>query len=302
MGNLADELDQLDEDMDVEEDNTETTMNGLEDDEREPSPVDGARDSGIDVSYVSKGSSPQVKNFSKPFTIREKPPEEATDPECDKLSPELEDAMNNISRMASYTSTIDDPLIPRTLVALQDLGNQSTLEANVQRFTISTNSMTSHLTAQSKSVQALATSLYTPFVFSMPLDVSILEEAAPLIDALLHELPLPDPAPLTGLRKLDRDTHDVINTLSHLTDTLQMGKQVTNTASRHLRTTQMMVAELRRERERAESARFDLEKAGWDEKVRQRWCAGECKDIMSGFESTCQALRANLECASVGAG
>lgn len=296
MGNLADELDELDEDIDIEEDNTDVAMEGYEGDERQNSPADGARDSGVDVSYASKQSSPRTKNFSKPFSIPEKPPDEEDDGDQDKLSPELEEVLNSIARMASSTFTTEDPIIPRTVALLQDLGNQSSLEANIQRFTTSTNSMTSHLAAQTKAVQALSTSLYSPFAISAPLEPEIMDETIPVIEILLKELPLPDSAPLQGLRKLERDTHEVSQCLSHLADTLQMGKQATNTASRHLRTTQTTVAELRRERERAETAKTDLSRSGWDDKLRQRWCAGQCDDIMSGFESRCQALRESLEC------
>ena len=293
MGNLADELDQLDDDEEVEEETTEITVEGGE---KQPSPVDGARDSGIDVSYSSsKRNSPHVKNFSKPFGIAEKTLEEESEEQEDKLSPELEEAMSNITRMAAYASTSEDPLIPRAIGLLQDLGNQSNLEAAVQRLLTSTNSMTSNLSAQSKAVQGLMTTLYSPLaMFSSPLDPVAIEEAVPLIETLLKELPLPDPTPHQGIQKLDRETAIVSHTLSQLTDTLQMGKHATNTASRHLRTTQTMVAELRRERERAESARYELNKGDWNDRIRNRWCAGECKDIMGGFEKMCDSLRQTL--------
>ncbi len=81
-----------------------------------------------------------------------------------------------------------------------------------------------------------------------------------------------------------------------------MGRHTTNTASRHLRTTQTMVAELRRERERAETARFELNKSDWNDKIRDQWCAGECRDIMGGFEKMCDSLRQTLvEAGGVGA-
>lgn len=295
MGNLADELDELDEDIDYEEDTTDAAMDGVDHGDGQQSPSEGARDSGVDVSYLSKQSSPRTKKFSKPFTIEEKPPDRTEEDDQEKLSPELEEAMSSVARMASQTSITEDPIIPRTVALLQDLGNQSGLEANTQRLTTSTNSMTSHLNAQSKAVQQLSTSLFTPFAMSAPLDLEIMEETIPLVDILLKELPLPDTAPLKGLRKLDRDSNEVVQCLLHLTDTLQMGKQTTNTASRHLRTTQTIVAELRRERERAEAARMELGRTGWDDRLRQRWCQGECDDILGGFESKCHALRESLE-------
>lgn len=292
MGNLADELDELDDDGEYEEDVTEGQLREGD----EPSPIDGARDSGIDVSYSSsKKGSPRAKNFSKPFcTVDEDKAAEEEEQE-EKLSPELEDAMGSIARMANTTpGTNDDPLFPRVIALLQDLGNQSSLEAGAQRLTTSTNSMTAHLAVQSKSLQTLATSLYSPFTFPAPLDADALEAALPLLEALLADLPHPDTAPLAGLQRLDRETQNVVHTLSQLTDTLQMGKQTTNAASRHLRTTQTMVADLRREREMAETAREELSRSPWEERIKGGWCKNECRDVVSGFDDVCNALRESL--------
>ncbi|KAK4547104.1 hypothetical protein LTR36_001325 [Oleoguttula mirabilis] len=297
LGNLADELDQLDDDEEYEEDTTDHTIDGEgECESKEP------RDSGIDVTYRSQTTSPHPKNFSKPFSIGEKPPDDTQEEREDRLSPDLEDAMSSIARMTSYTSTSEDPLIPRTMAMLQDLGNQAKLEAGTQRLTTSTNSLASHLNVQSRSLQALASSLYSPFAFSAPLDPDVVEEALPLVEALLKDLPIPDAAPLQGLQKLDRETANVIQTLSQLTDTIQMGKQITNSAARHLRATQTMVADLRRERERADLARHELAKANVAERLKERRCAAECKDVMAGFEDFCDALRSSLEQDVGGAG
>ncbi|KAI7088593.1 hypothetical protein KC356_g3158 [Hortaea werneckii] len=302
-GNLADELDQLDDEEFAEGD---TTLDESKHDEGGEQ-KDGAgastkepRDSGIDVTYRSRTNSPQVRNFSKPFALSQKPPneqdEDREEEQEDKLSPELEDAMNDIARMTSYASSSEDPLIPRTIALLQDLANQAQLETGAQRLTTSTNSMTTHLTAQIKALQQLSTSLLSPFlVFSSGIDPELVEETAPLIEALLKELPVPDTTALQGMQKLDRETANVIHTLSQLTDTIQMGKQITNSASRHLRTTQTMVTELRREQERAELARHELSKDDMTERLSQRRCASECKDVMSGFEEVCNSLRSSLE-------
>lgn len=296
MGNLADELDQLDDDEDFEEGETEDSQLGhLEAEQDETS-----RDSGIDVSYKDNNRmrpSDRATNFSKPFCAREKPPdEEEEEREAeDKLSPELEDLMNTVARMTSYTSTSEDPLIPRTISQLQNLGNQTNLEAAAQRLATSTNSMTAHLTSQSKALQTLAQSLYPVFAFSAPLDPDLIEETLPLVETLREDIPGVDMLPVQKLQKLDRETVDVTNSLSQLTDTLQMGKQVTTTASRTLRTTQTMVSELRLEQERADLARHELTKSDWEERLRNKWCGSECKDIISGFEDRCSVLRGSLE-------
>ncbi len=300
MGNLADELDLLD-DEEGEEDVAEAAPNGDGEEDDGPSAVDGARDSGIDVSYENQRPSSSQRNFSKPFSKVEKPPDEAKERSEWRLSSDLEDLINSIARMASYAGTSEDPLIPRVVGLLQDLGNQSSLETGVQRMNTSTNSITSYVTIQSKTLQALATSLYSPLaLYTMPLDPIILEETAPLIEALLKDLPLPDPAPLQGLQKLVRETDNVIGTLSQLTDTLQEVKHATNDASRLLRDSQHVVAELRRERERADVARDELQKSGWSDRVQQRWGASQCQDIMGGFEQTCDELRNELVVAGGG--
>ncbi|KAK5111132.1 hypothetical protein LTR62_005331 [Meristemomyces frigidus] len=296
LGNLADELDQLDDDDDDDEELPDPRRSSTpEVDAKEP------RDSGIDVSYASRSSTPQrAANFSRPLGIAQRPPDEKQLEE--RLSPELEDAVNSIARMISYTSLSGEPLIPRTIGLLQDLGNQSSLEAGVQRLNTASNSVTTHLAAQGKSLQALATSLYSPFTaFAAILDPQTVEDTIPLIDELIACLPAPDPAPLQGLQKLDRETINVIQTLSQLKDTLQMGRQITNSAARHLRTTQTMVVDLRRERERADLARHELAKNNVGQRLQSRSCALECKEIVAGFEQVCDALRMSLEEDIVGA-
>jgi hypothetical protein len=294
MGNLADELDMLeDEDYDEEEDVTEDALESAETGHDEL--VDGARDSGIDVSYSSNGRKPQARNFSKPFAQSGRSLDELDeDQKEENFTPELEDCLHSINRMAQYADATEDPLIPRAIGLLQDLGNQSTLESLTQRLNTSTNSLASHLSKETRALQTLSASLYSPFIYSMPLDLVALEEATPLIERLHTSLPFPDPSALTGLQKLTRETESTVHTLSQLTDTLQMGKQGTNAAARHLRTTQTIVEEMRRERENAETARGGLVTSGWHERIGERWCRRECEDVISGFEDTCTALRESL--------
>lgn len=291
LGNLADELDQLDDEDEYEEGDTTGMLDEPQRDESDKEP----RDSGVDVSYSTSRTTSHVKNFSKPFVHTQKPPDEQDEDNAeDRLPSDLEDAINSIARMTSYTSATEDPLIQRTVALLQDLGNQASLEAGAHRLTTSNNSMTANLTAQSKSFQTLATTLYTPFAFSSPLNPEIIEEVTPLVDQLIKELPLPDPAPLQGLQKLDRETTSLTQTLLQLTDTIQIGKQITTTAARHLRITQTMVSDLRMEQDRADLARHELAKSGVEASLRARTCATACKDIMGGFEDVCDALRESL--------
>ena len=298
-GNLADELDFLSDEEEFEEGTTEDAVYSADKQHEAQEQTDsgeGARDSGIDVSYSSKRSSPKhIRNFSKPFAQSEKPPDETEEDELEeRLSPELEDCISAVHRMAQYSDATADPLIPRVVSLMQDLGNQSGLESGAQRLNTSTNSMSTHLGKEMKALQTLNASLYSPFIFSAPLDLDSVEASLPLIEALLASLPRPDTAPLIGLQKLGRETEATVQALAGLTDTLQMGKQTTNAASRHLRTTQTMVADLRRERERSEAAREELLKSPWESKIKDRWCKSECQDVVSGFDDVCKSLRESL--------
>lgn len=297
MGNLADELDFLSDEEEYDEGNTEDALESADkehESQEQDDTAEGARDSGIDVSYNSKRSSPKhVRNFSKPFS--DKPPDENEEDDLEeRLSPELEDGISAIHRMAQYSDATADPLIPRAILQMQDLGNQSALESGAQRLNTSTNSMSTHLGKETKALQTLSASLYSPFIFSTPLNLDSVEESLPLIEALLASLPRPDTAPLLGLQKLGRETESTIQALAGLTDTLQMGKQTTNAASRHLRTTQTMVTDLRRARERCEAAREELSRSPWEGKIKDKWCKSECQDVVSGFDDVCNALRESL--------
>ena len=299
MGNLADELDQLSDDEEYDEGVTEDVLDSADkqhEAQGQEDTAEGARDSGIDVSYPSRRESPKhVRNFSKPFAQGEKPPEENEEDALEeRMTPELEDCISAVHRMAQYSDATADPLIPRAISQMQDLGNQSALESGTQRLNTSTNSMATHLGKETKMLQTLSASLYSPFIFSAPLDMESVEESLPLIELLLASLPRPDTAPLLGLQKLGRETEATVQALASLTDTLQMGKQATNAAARHLRTTQTMVADLRRERERAETAREELALSPWEGMIKEIWCKTECQDVVSGFDELCTSLRASL--------
>ena len=282
-----------------------------------------ARDSGIDVSYASasKRSSPNhVRNFSKPFAGTERPPDEDVErpsastehDEEEPFSPELDDLLHAVHRMAAYTSTTDDPWPDRITVLLHDLGPLAGLEAGVQRLTTSTNSTTAHLTAQTRALQTLAQTLLAPVRFRPGvLDPALIDadEVLSRIAALLDDSPAagsvwphPDPRPLRALQHLHRDTVDVAAALAALADTLQLGKQITTAAARHLRNTQTVLVDLRQEHERVDRARAEWVRDDWERRLRARGCARECRDIVAGFEDTCDALRRRLEAGVAAAG
>ncbi|GAB7357690.1 hypothetical protein MBLNU459_g0361t1 [Dothideomycetes sp. NU459] len=331
-GNLADELEFADED-DWDEDEVDEGVSGMSladevdstwadgDDNKstapsldnaahclsDPTQTDGARDSGIDVAFaantpsprnvrpsnsalspIPQGKRPSHRNFSRPMS-------RASDSDAvDVFTLELEQAMAAVSRLANPDLQHQADTISRTVSVLQDLTPQAVLETHTQRLTTSTNSLSAHLMQQTRLLSSLSSSLFSPFGFNAPLDPVAIDEILPALVQVLQDVPSPDARALQALTKLDRETSDLLHTLAGLTDSLQMGRQTTSSAARHLRSTHAMVTELRRENELSEQARWKIEKDGWDRRLSERWCARECSDVVGGFEQVCEGLRQGL--------
>ncbi|KAH0347270.1 HD-domain/PDEase-like protein, partial [Aureobasidium melanogenum] len=295
MGNLADELDFADSDdedwdYDGEAEPDIAQEAGIElalGEEKQDD--EGPRDSGIHVEQKNNTLLPH----RNPSQLA------ARDADADSFnifSHELEDALAQISRLANPTSHQNPDTISRTLVALQNLPPQQSLEIHTQRLTTSTNSLSSHIIQQTKHFASLSASLFAPFGFGAPLDFQIIDdEVVPAISQVIQNLPAPDSRALHTLSRLDRETTDLIQTLAALSDSLQMGRQTTASAARHLRNTQQMVSEMRRESDLADQAQWLIEKEDWDRRLTERYCANECRDVVGGFEQVFEGLRRGLE-------
>ena len=203
--------------------------------------------------------------------------------------------MAAVSRLASTETQPESASISSAVEALQNLAPQSVLESHTQRLITSTNSLSSHLTQKTRTVASLSSSLFPPIGLATPLSLVVIEELIPQMDQVLQNLPPPDSRALQGVAKLDRETADLLHTLAGLTDSLQMGKQATASAARHLRNTLTMVTQLRKESDAAEQAKYKIEKEGWDRRLGERWCASECSDVIGGFEQACEGFRRGLE-------
>lgn len=324
LGNLADELDFTDEDWD--EDGGEyvgenlgevevTEYGRLGDEDEESTPIrdqlrntpqtDGARDSGVDIPYRSSPSPTSEKKrlhttrktsglqFQE-STRRPSSKYQQEDAE-DKFSIEMEDALREIARLADPSNGVTADTTSRTMSALQDLGAQTTIDAQTHRLKTSMDSVSAQLVEQSKTLQSLSSSMFSPFALSFSLETLDVEDSVAAFQSLIAALPVPDVKPLQTLGKLEKETADLIQTLSALTDSLQVGKQVAVNAARHLRVTQTMTTELERESQQVEEARFWIEKGDWSQKLEDRWCAAECRDVVHGFEQMCDGLRKGLE-------
>lgn len=309
---LADEVDHSwaqDDDDNKDNNNTSTSLSLDKGAQRllDPTQTDGARDSGIDVAYSATTPSPQQahmsnhaasprpqskqqshRNFSRPMS---------RDTEVDPVQVftlEFEQAMAAVARLADPVARQQPDTISRTVSALQTLTPQAALETNTQRLTTSTNSLSSHIVQQTRQFASLSASLFSPFGFTAPLDPLAIDDILPTLAQALQDLPSPDARALQALTKFDRETADLVHTLAGLTDSLQMGRQTTSSAARHLRTTHAMVTELRRENEVAQQAKWKIEKDGWDRRLGERWCASQCNDVVGGFEKVCEGLRQGL--------
>lgn len=294
MGNLADELDFADSDdedwdYDAEAEPENFQETGTDRVLGEGADDEGPRDSGVNVEQKTSAPLPH-RNFSRPTS------RDAESDASDTLSPELEDALAQISRLANPASHQNPDTISRTLIALQNLPPQQSLEVHTQRLTTSTNSLSSHILQQTKHFASLSASLFAPFGFGTPLDFQIIDdEVVPAITQVIQDLPTPDSRALHNLSRLDRETTDLIQTLAALSDSLQMGRQTTASAARHLRNTQLMVSEMRRESDLADQAQWLIEKEDWDHRLAERSCARECRDVVGGFEQVFEGLRRGLE-------
>ncbi|QIW96936.1 hypothetical protein AMS68_002454 [Peltaster fructicola] len=254
MGNLADELDQLDNDEEYEDDMLEEDAHG-----EKPTTQEAVRDSGID-----------------------NPPDE------DDFSPTMNDAMNDVSRIVKQsTEDLNDQTITQFRASISKLHDQTAIETGMQRLNTSTNSMAAHVTKETKNMQTLTISLLSPFGLRNVLDYQALEDSLPLIDALVQGLPQPDTAFLQAIQKLMRETENTIQTNLSLADTVQDYKQPYEAASRYLREARKKVATLRVEQEEADIARLELSKN--NEQTSN--AASQCEEIVSGFETFCEGIR-----------
>ncbi|KAK4994494.1 hypothetical protein LTR66_005488 [Elasticomyces elasticus] len=269
--------------------------------------VDGARDSGIDVGFASSPPITPAKaavSFSGgPFvrqgqtSTRPRSRRKESEDIAASFSLETEQAMRMIEQLLHGSSPSSIPEHEtqesrRTIAALQDLGAQSSLESVTRRLATAHNSFASHISTQTRVLSSLVSSLFGPF--APPLDPSGTAELVPLVSDLTTALPHPSAKPLHAMTRLNTSTTDLIATLASLRDSLQISKQSSTIASRHLRTTLSIVVELRREREKSDQAECSLEKDGWGRRLEERWCAKECMDVVEGFENVCEGMRMRL--------
>ncbi|KAI9702690.1 MAG: hypothetical protein M1820_006074 [Bogoriella megaspora] len=213
------------------------------------------------------------------------------------LESRLADVESLVRRGTEENGSASDGVVQRVIEDLRDLGGQVGVEGGATRLSTAHNSLTTHLSHQTRLLTSLTSTLFSPL--SIPPSPALLDEILPLLTQLLtsptSSLPYPSTKISPALYSLSTSTASLLNTLSSLSDTLQLSRQTTTSASRSLRNTQQVLAELQKEMAMAEEGRRWIERGGWEQRLRERGCARECREVVGGFEEVCRGWRERLE-------
>ncbi|EEP81812.1 predicted protein [Uncinocarpus reesii 1704] len=234
------------------------------------------------------------------------------------IPPGLEARMSGIDDLVRWSKGDGNEVIDQFISLLRELGGQSGIENSTTRLITAHNSLVSHLSHQTRSLQTLTHPL---LISSFPtLSPDAIDDLVPLIDSILPNLPspnnhqrtdsntpsTPDPptshhsrshsnaTPLLSLQTLLSQTSDLTHTLRALNDTLHESRQLTSTASRRLRAVRELVVDMRREDEAREEGIRWIEKGGWDARLARREAGTVCHSVVSGFEAVCGEWRDRL--------
>ncbi|KAI9664033.1 MAG: hypothetical protein M1821_007524 [Bathelium mastoideum] len=221
------------------------------------------------------------------------------------ISPGLEAKMAAVEglvrRGMEENGSASDGVVGRVIDGLKDLGGQVGVEGGTTRLATAHHSLTTHLTHQTRLLASLTSTLLSPL--SLPfLPSDLLDPLAPLLASLPPSLPHPSPQPLPALQALAHTTNSLLASLAACADALQLSRQTATSAGRSLRAAQQRLAELQAEYTAAEKGRAWVEEGGWEERLKGRECARECREVVGGFEEVCAGWRARLEEAAAAGG
>jgi hypothetical protein len=298
LGNLADELAEA---WDDEEADDEPDVNF----QQGPSNGDGPRDSGIDVSEFPAiiGKMVHLAPKTNPKSHRRKQSEydgsdygEDSDTDASGLTPGLIARMTEIEslvrRGTENNGTDRDTVVQRMVDGLRDLGSQSSVEMGATRLITAHNSLASHLIHQTRVLQSLTYTITSPL--SPPPDLETIHDLLPLLAAASESLPRPATSAYNSLADLHFLTRDLVASMTHLSDTLYMSRQITTTAARRLKNVKEIVADMRKEEEAREEGERWLTRGKWNERLEARECSRTCYEVVTGFEEVCNTWRARL--------
>lgn len=273
-------------------------------------------------SQPSKGSihrqslSPQTNGVSHRPVPRHRKTESAYDgsdygPDSDPedLPPTLLRRISDVESLIRISTHTDDVLsenggvVSRTTSALKDLGAQASIENTTTRLITAYTSMSLHRTHKTKELLSQSHSLlFAPQAYGLPspaqlLEEEVLDDLLHNVDELLDAVPVTTaggPNPLLSLQILVSNTADLIYSLRSLADVLQESKVAASSAGRRLKSVRELVAEIRLEEELREEGVRWIERGDWENKLQRREGANVCRDVVSGFERTCEVWRERL--------
>ncbi|KKA27876.1 hypothetical protein TD95_004140 [Thielaviopsis punctulata] len=203
------------------------------------------------------------------------------------------DAVESLARRGTEnTGTTADGVFTRVTESLKDLGSQAGVEGGATRLITAHSALTTHLSHQTRQLHNLTFPLLSPL--APPPDPETVEAMVPLLVSLSDAMPRPSTQALNAITSLHTMSSDLVQTLNYLTDTLHMSRQTTTTATRRLKSTKELVAEMKHEDELREEGERWLVRGNWSERLQKRECASVCSEVVGGFEQVCNDWRARL--------
>ncbi|KAF3049167.1 hypothetical protein E8E11_008392 [Didymella keratinophila] len=193
-----------------------------------------------------------------------------SDLENEGITPALESRMAAIESLArrgmEENGSASDEVVKRVTEHLRDLGSQIAIENGATRLKTAHDSLTTHLTHQSRILTSLTASFTGPRAIIPSPDA--IEELLPLVEQTLQSLPHSSTDPIVSLSHLTLSTRELLQHLSNVSDTLHMSRQTTTNAARRLRTSKEQVLDWKREQDRTAEGREFIERGDWDRRLR----------------------------------
>ncbi|KAG5980861.1 hypothetical protein E4U55_003552 [Claviceps digitariae] len=313
MGNLADELADAFSDSDEEDEGELETgqERGLD---TQPRPThdnvtNGAADGGSSITSTptrsqtkDKGKNQKLlsphgrenRNVAMDYDGSEYGSE--SDLDCAGIPATLVAKIDGIESLARRGTEnyggADDDVFQRVTDGLRDLGSQLTVEGNASRLITAHTALATHLVHQTRQLHGLTFPLLSPLVPAP--DGETIEDLIPLLVSLSGQMPRPSTSAFSSINALHTITSDLIQTLSYLSDTLQMSRQTTAMATRRLKSARELVSEIRRDEELREEGERWLNRGNWSQRLARRECASVCVEVIDGFEDVCNGWRQRL--------
>ncbi|KAF9699095.1 hypothetical protein EKO04_002943 [Ascochyta lentis] len=268
--------------------------------------LNGVRDSGVAMqsspstqsrATLSPGAAIRTKKHNRQRSLYDGSDYgEDSDLENEGISPALESRMAAVESLArrgmEENGSASDEVVKRVTEHLRDLGSQIAVENGATRLKTAHDSLTTHLTHQSRVLTSLTASFTGPRAIIPSPDA--IEELLPLVEQTLQSLPHSSTDPIVSLSHLTLSTRELLQHLSNVSDTLHMSRQTTTNAARRLRTSKEQLHEWKRETERTTEGREFIEQGDWDRRLREREAKRACGEVMEGFEEACGLWRKRL--------